>query len=145
MGDLDTGCAGFGGQLVVVAAHDALFYRPGHSSLGVGADLGRIGEGIHHGQVVNGGVVALIHRKAVQEHGRLLTSDGAVGGEGGGRGTCDDSVCVAPSHALAVPCGSGNVGEGQSHIGHVFPACHTVDDHSKHGAGRGIIGGEQGL
>ena len=145
MGDLDTGSAGFGGQLVFVAAHDALFYRPGHSGLGVGTDLGCVGKGIHHGQVVDNGVVALIHRKAVQEHGRLLTGDGAVGGEGGGRGAGDDSVCVAPSHALAVPCGIGNVGEGQSHIGHVSPACHTVDDHSKHGTGHGVIGREQGV
>lgn len=145
LGDLDTGSAGFGGQLVIVAAHDSLFHCPGHSGLGVGADLGRVGEGIHHGQVVYGSVISLIHRKAIQEHGRLLTSDGAVWREGGGRGACDDLVCVAPSHALTVPCGIGNVGEGQSHIGHVFPACHTVDDHGKHSTGHGVIGREQGV
>ena len=145
MGNLDAGGAGFRQQLVVVAAHDALFYRPGHSGSGIGADLGGVGEGIHHGQVVHGGVIALIYRKAVQEHGRLLTSDGALGGEGGGRGAGYDSVCVAPSHALTVPCGSRNVGEGQGHIGHVFPACHTVDDHGKHSTGHGVIGREQGV
>ena len=145
LGDLDTGSAGFGGQLIVVAAHDSLFHCPCHSGLGVSTDLGCVGKGIHHGQVVDGGVVALIHSKAVQEHCRLLTGDGAVGGESSGGGAGDDSVCVAPSHALTVPCGSGNVGEGQSHIGHVFPACHTVDDHGKHSTGHGVIGREQGV
>ena len=70
--NLDEGGAGFGRQLVVVAAHDALFYRPGHSGLGVGTDLRSVGEGIYHRRVVHGGVIPLIHRKTVQEHRRLL-------------------------------------------------------------------------